>query len=578
MTNKNKLCILVCEFFEKEASAIIQAEGFDDVMVAAFPSRCGRPQVTWDELDQVVRPPGDYSRIHLLGGCCTARLSKESNKKVLARRGQNTFVKNPGQCFYMLAGREIIDSYLKEGVYLVTPGWIKGWRDRLKEWGFEGDMEKVREFFGESTARLVLLDTGIDPKSSEYLREFAGFVDRPFEVLPVGLDFFRLFLTKIVLQWRLGKNEPVKTPDDARRRTADYAMSLELLSKLTRVMNGKEVAANILDLFTMLFAPGKLYYLPYEDGKPGEILPVSRGDVENTPVEQRLVNFRGDYTWTGSGKGFLLRIAYGDETLGILEVDDIAFPEYKEHYLNLALSIAPVCGLAIKNASTYQRIKHAEDKIRDSLAEKEMLLKEIHHRVKNNLQVIYSFLELQSLYIEDKKAIEAFKNSQKRVQAMAIIHEKLYKSKDLSKINFRKYLSSLILSLFDSYHLMDRQVRLEIQVEDVFLDIDTSIPLGLVINELVSNSLKHAFPDGRKGELRVNLEESEDKEYDLILTVEDNGIGFPEGLDFEDSNSLGMRIVSALVRQIHGTIDLDGTEGTRFTIKFKKRKRGRKRG
>jgi two-component sensor histidine kinase len=125
---------------------------------------------------------------------------------------------------------------------------------------------------------------------------------------------------------------------------------------------------------------------------------------------------------------------------------------------------------------------------------------------------------------------------------------------------------------------MDRQVRLEIQVEDVFLDIDTSIPLGLVINELVSNSLKHAFPDGRKGELRVNLEESEDKEYDLILTVEDNGIGFPEGLDFEDSNSLGMRIVSALVRQIHGTIDLDGTEGTRFTIKFKKRKRGRKRG
>ncbi|UCH96395.1 MAG: DUF1638 domain-containing protein [Candidatus Aminicenantes bacterium] len=564
MTNKNKLCILVCEFFEKEAAVVTRAEGFDDVMVATFPSRCGRPQVTWGQLDRVVPTSADCNQIHLLGGCCTAELSKESNKK------QKIFVKNLEQCFYMFAGREIIDGCLKEGAYLVTPGWVSCWRDRVKEWGFEGDSKKGQEFFSESSTRLVLLDTGIDPKSSEYLREFAGFVDRPFQVLPVGLDFFRLFLTKIVLQWRLGKNEPVKTPDDGRRRTADYAMSLELLSKLTRVMTGKEVAANILDLFTMLFAPGKLHYLPYEDGKPGEILPVSRADVENTPIKQRLVNFRGDYTWTGSGKGFLLRIAYGNETLGILEVDEIAFPEYKEHYLNLALSIAPVCGLAIKNASTYQRIKHAEEQIRKSLAEKEMLLKEIHHRVKNNLQVISSLLDLQSRYIEDKQALEVLKNSQKRVQAMALIHEKLYKSKDLSKINFRKYLSSLILSLFNSYHLQAGQVRLEIQVKSVFLDINTSIPLGLVINELVSNSLKHAFPDGRKGELRVNLEESKDKEYDLILTVEDNGIGFPEGLDFRESNSLGMRIVSALVRQVHGTIDLDGTEGTRFTIKFKK--------
>lgn len=575
MKNKNKLCILVCEFFEKEAAAIIQAEGFDDVTTAAFPSRCGQPQVTWNELHRLVRPHRDCSRIHLLGGCCTAQLSKKSNKKVRTRQGEKIFVQNLEQCFYMLAGREIIDGYLKEGAYLVTPGWVRTWRDRVKEWGFEGDSEMAREFFNQSSKRLVLLDTGIDPKSSAYLREFADFVNRPYVVVPVGLDFFRLFLTKIVLQRRLENNEAINALDDARRRTADYAMSLELLSKLAWVMNEKEAAANILDLFTMLFAPGKLRYLPYENGKPGEILSISRGDVENTPIPQNLVNFHRNYTWTGSGKGFLLRIPYGNDTLGILEVDEIAFPEYKEHYLNLALSIAPVCGLAIKNAITYQQIMQAEEQIKDSLAEKEMLLKEIHHRVKNNLQVISSLLYLQSRYIKDDQALEIFKNSQKRVEAMALIHENLYKSKDLSKINFREYLSSLILSIYNSYHLHVGQVRLEIQVKDIILDINTSIPLGLVINELVSNSLKHAFPNGRKGRLRVNLEESKDKGYDFILTVEDNGIGFPAGRDLRDSNSLGMLIVNALVKQVHGTLDLDGTEGTRFTIKFKKKPKTR---
>ena len=564
MTNKNKLCILVCEYFEKEAAVVARAEGFDDVIVVTFPSRCGRPQVTWDEVDRLVPDSADYSQIHLLGGCCTAQLCKEADKK------QNIFVKNPEQCFYMLANRDIIDRCLKEGAYLVTPGWIKDWRGRIREWGFEGDSKNGQDFFAEFAARLVFLDTGIDSKSHEDLDKFAGFVDRPFEVLPVGLDFFRLFLTKIVLYWRLGKNVPAKTQDDSRRCTADYAMSLELLGNLTRVMTEKEVTANILDLFTMLFAPRKLCYLPFEDGKPGEILSVSPGDAENASSEERLVNFRGDYTWTASGKGFLLRLAYGNETLGILEVDEITFPEYKDHYLNLALSIAPVCGLAIKNAITYQQIKQAEEQIRDSLAEKEILLREIHHRVKNNLQVISSLLNLQSRYIEDKQALEIFKNSQERVQAMALIHEKLYKSKDLSKINFREYLSSLIISLFNSYHLKSGQVRLKMHVKDVLIDINTSIPLGLLINELVSNSLKHAFPNNRKGELRVNLESGEDKDYNLILTVEDTGIGFPGDLDFEKSNSLGMRLVNALVRQVHGTIDLERTGGTRFTIKFKR--------
>ncbi len=216
--------------------------------------------------------------------------------------------------------------------------------------------------------------------------------------------------------------------------------------------------------------------------------------------------------------------------------------------------------------------KKMEEQIKESLGEKEVLLKEIHHRVKNNLQTIVSLLNLQSGYIKDKQALEVLKNSQERVRAMALIHEKLYESRDLSQIDFREYMHSLVTHLFDSYSLMPDQVQLEMQIETVALDIETAIPLGLLINELVSNSLKHAFPGSRKGELRVNLGESEDEEYDHTLIIEDNGIGFPDDLDFRHSNSLGMMLVSTLVKRLKGVIDMERKDGTRCTIKFKKLK------
>lgn len=216
--------------------------------------------------------------------------------------------------------------------------------------------------------------------------------------------------------------------------------------------------------------------------------------------------------------------------------------------------------------------KQAEEQIIASLGEKEVLLKEIHHRVKNNLQIISSLLHLQSGYIKEKNALDVFKNSRERVYAMALIHEKLYESKDLSKIDFREYIHTLIMYLFDSYSLKSGQVQLKMQIENVVLDIETAIPLGLIINELVSNSLKHAFPASRKGELQVNLRESEDEEYDYTLIVRDNGVGFPDHLDFHAGDSLGIVLVHSLVKKLKGVIDMEKKVGTSVTIKFKKSK------
>ncbi len=210
--------------------------------------------------------------------------------------------------------------------------------------------------------------------------------------------------------------------------------------------------------------------------------------------------------------------------------------------------------------------KKAEKKIQESLEEKEMLLKEIHHRVKNNLMIISSLLNLESRYIKDKASRNIFKESQNRARAMALIHEKLYQSTDLKRIDFGYYIRSLATELFHTYNTDPSYIKLKINVEDIFLDINTSIPLGLIVNELITNSLKYAFPDGKMGEINVDFHPHYGQ-YEL--TVKDNGIGFPGDIDFENTDSLGLQIVNSLTGQIDGKIQLNNSQGTEFKINFK---------
>ena len=211
--------------------------------------------------------------------------------------------------------------------------------------------------------------------------------------------------------------------------------------------------------------------------------------------------------------------------------------------------------------------KHSESLIRASLEEKELLLREIHHRVKNNLQVISSLLNIQSSYIADESMHQIFKESQSRIKSMALIHEKLYSSKDLSKIKFDDYLRNLANHLFHTYRIDAHSIDVKINVDqDIFLGIDTAIPCGLIVNELISNSMKYAFPDKRKGEIQVGLCSSTNGKY--TLTVRDNGIGVPADLDINTTESLGMQLVTTLTSQLEGTIVLDRTQGTSFDITF----------
>ncbi len=210
--------------------------------------------------------------------------------------------------------------------------------------------------------------------------------------------------------------------------------------------------------------------------------------------------------------------------------------------------------------------KTMEKEIKTSLEEKEMLLKEIHHRVKNNLMIISSLLNLQSSYIKDKESQDIFKESQNRARSMALIHERLYQSTDLKRINFGDYITSLANELFHTYIADPNLIELKINVDDIFLDINTAIPLGLIVNELITNSLKYAFSDGMDGEIVIDFN-SLDEHYEFAVI--DNGIGFPEDLDYKNTDTLGLQIVNSLTDQIDGEIKLDRNNGTEFKITFK---------
>ncbi len=196
--------------------------------------------------------------------------------------------------------------------------------------------------------------------------------------------------------------------------------------------------------------------------------------------------------------------------------------------------------------------------------------KEIHHRIKNNLQVISSLLSLQAEHFSDEKVKEAFQDSQNRVISMSLIHEELYKTGDSEALDFAAYLQKLATELLKSYKIGTGDIRLKLDLENVSLKMDTAIPLGIIVSELVSNSLKHAFPGGRNGEIRVKLYRTENEDTSqFTLIVSDDGVGLSENTDFRNTSSLGLQLVIALVEQINGSIELEKEAGTGFRIRFK---------
>jgi PAS domain S-box-containing protein len=260
---------------------------------------------------------------------------------------------------------------------------------------------------------------------------------------------------------------------------------------------------------------------------------------------------------------------------------------YEKEYIRKDGSrIAVLVGIALMEGTTQQDYdvtfvlditnrKQVEEQLKASLEEKELLLKEVHHRVKNNLQVISSIFALQAQYLKDSTALSILAESQDRIRSIALIHEKLYQRNSFAQIDFAEYLQSLASDLFASYNISPNLIQLNLQVAQISLPLDTAIPCGLLLNELVSNSLKHAFLLDQTGEICIHLTLTCHNQLQLV--VRDNGIGLPQHLNLEQTNSLGLRLVRALTRQLEGKLEMFSNRGACFQITFPQPKERRRR-
>ncbi len=258
-----------------------------------------------------------------------------------------------------------------------------------------------------------------------------------------------------------------------------------------------------------------------------------------------------------------------DSQLKVLQLEAEKKEQQMQLYFFLAIAGLMIAGLVgfflYKNREKNKLLTQQKTELEKNVDEINLLLNEIHHRVKNNLQVITSMLNIQQRSISDKNVVDAIQECKNRIKSMVLIHQSFYQDKNLNEINTREYVQNLVNQLFESYRTDKQKVELETKVQDIYLNIDTLIPLGLIINELVSNTLKHAFNEHENGKLSISLEKIADK---FQLEISDNGNGLEDISVLEKSNSFGFKMINAFVKKIHGQLNLLNTEGTTFQIQF----------
>lgn len=578
-----KLYIFICRHFKEEADAVVRSPGFKDVIVESFPancgplySRCGRFPPRCEPSPPRCETAGDSTDIVVIGGCCISAPDRPSETR------ENVHFHTLEQCFDCLAPPDLVHGLIEEGAYIVTPGWLAGWRRHIEDMGF--DRSTARQFFRESTGRLVLLDTRVQDGAGEGMEELAAFLDRPFDIVPVGLEYFRLFLSQKVMARRLESRETqyAAVLNEASRKISEYAMAMDLLGGLTRADNESQVIEKILDHFNMLFAPEELSYIPGESG-----------------------DFAGEYRWTDSGSGFLIRVVYGGESRGILKVDNVAFPQYKEHYLNLALAVMRVFGLAIDNARKYREISEQKDQLSLTLEElaaardaaetannaRGEFLAHMSHEIRTPMNHVIGMTQLllnTPLDAKQRKYAGLIRGSSQFL--LTIINDIL----DFSRLESGKMEMEIIR--FDFNGILDEMTELlTFSAGEKGLKWDTvigpGVPLFLwgdpgrlrqVLFNLTGNAVK--FTVEGSVSLRVRLEREEKKRILLRFEVTDTGIGIPPGrleLLFDaftqadasttrrfGGSGLGLTISKRLVDSMGGEIGVESEEGRGSTFWF----------
>lgn len=360
---KNKTCILICSNFYLELKAVLDKENLDDFFAESFDYNCATPQQDRCSIIERItkKNKNQYSRTHLI--CSSGCMDTES----LSENRSEFGISKTKLCFNYLINENLISTYIEKGNYMISPGWLNRWEHYVIDtWKF--DQTTARKFFKEHVSQLLLLDTGVDKESIYKLQQFSNYVDRPFKFLPVGLDYFSLFIKNIILKL---KNESIQTKQEEQRKkiilqnkkSSNYSMICDWFKNLKQTTGEETVIKHIFDLIKILYAPEKIIYLSVGEGgikklicfpercDPSELMEI----YENKTMEK--------HQWTKSKSGFCIKIVHENCVLGILLVDDMMFAKYRNNYLNTFLDISNIFGLTISTARIYSKFLDTQNNL-----------------------------------------------------------------------------------------------------------------------------------------------------------------------------------------------------------------------
>jgi len=569
-----KLCIFGCQNFQSEIQTCLATQAWPDVVSRAFPARCGRPPLSWDELRALL--PDDCSEVVILGRACLGSLGTPPPDFPATR------VLVQEQCFHLVAGPTLVGEAIADGGYLMSPGWLQNWPQHVAELGFT--RESAGAFFQDFAKHLVLLDTGIDDQATEHLAEIQTVIGLPARRIAVGLDHMHLLIHRLVLEWRLAQSQSLvkQRAKEHARELADHMTAMDLLARMTKSRTEPEVIGAIEDLFRMLFAPAVWHYVSTEPQ-------LGAGLSDVTPaIAEEVRALKASYGWTSSAQGFLLRVARDEHVFGHIVVDGLAFPQHRERYLNLALAMTDMMALAIENARTRKRLVEAE-----KMASLGVMVAGVAHEI--NTPVGVGVLAASTLQARTQSLSQSFterrmtqsdlqgylKDSQSQsslilsnLQRIGLLIDKFRQvavnGLPQTKSRFRvvSCLSDVIQSFGDRMPPERFQVRIAC---DDALELE-SYPgdWTSIFTNFIANSLQHGFKGRDRGCIEVTIAQTRSM---LSIVYADDGHGLtPEAqarifdpfftTDMQHGIGLGMHLVYNLITQrLEGRITVESSPG-----------------